>query len=89
MSRHFLNLEGAATVDTDFLSLTRRAVADIAAHRALGVVHGAAGLGKTFAVEAAPAPLRSPAYGLRLGVATNQIPATLWPVACPGLESPT
>jgi len=51
--RHFLNLEGAATVETDFLALTRRAVADIAARRALGVIHGAAGLGKTFAVETA------------------------------------
>ena len=59
MPRHFLNLEGAVTVDTDFLSLTRRAVADIAAHRALGVVHGAAGLGKTFAVEEAVAGLGS------------------------------
>lgn len=53
MSRHFLNLEGAATVVTDALSLTRRAVTDIVARRALGVVHGAAGLGKTFAVDEA------------------------------------
>ncbi len=52
-TRHFLNLDGAATVETDCLALTRRAVADIAARRALGVVHGAAGLGKTFAVETA------------------------------------
>lgn len=57
MSRHFLDLEGAATVVTDALALTRRAVVDIAAHRALGVVHGAAGLGKTFAVEEAVAGL--------------------------------
>jgi hypothetical protein len=59
MARHFLNLEGAATVDTDYLSLTRRAVADLAARRALGVVHGAAGLGKTFAVEEAVGDLGS------------------------------
>jgi AAA domain len=52
-ARHFLDLTGAATVDTQALGLTRRAVRDVARHRALGVVHGAAGLGKTFAVERA------------------------------------
>jgi hypothetical protein len=52
-ARHFLDLAEAATVDTDALALTRRAVLDIARHRALGVIHGAAGLGKTFAVERA------------------------------------
>jgi len=52
-ARHFLDLPGAAVVVTDTLVLTARAVGDIARHRALGVVHGAAGLGKTFAVERA------------------------------------
>ncbi len=52
-SRHFLDLPGASVVVTDTLALTARAVGDIAKHRALGVVHGAAGLGKTFAVERA------------------------------------
>lgn len=52
-ARHFLDLPGAATVRTDALALTARAVADIARHRGLGVVHGPAGLGKTFAVEQA------------------------------------
>jgi hypothetical protein len=47
-------------VDTDFLSLTRRAVVDIASHRALGVVHGAAGLGMRMASGLAGLPL--PAY---------------------------
>lgn len=51
--RHFLDLAGAATVDTTALALTRRAVVDVTRHRGLGVVHGAAGLGKTFAVERA------------------------------------
>ena len=51
--RHFLDLPGASTVQTDALALTTRAVADIARHRALGVIHGPAGLGKTFAVEQA------------------------------------
>lgn len=57
MARHFLNLQGAATVDTDFLALTRRAVTDVAAYRSLGVIHGPAGLGKTFAVEEAAGDL--------------------------------
>jgi len=52
-ARHFLDLEDAATVDTTALALTRRAVLDLTRHRAMGVVHGAAGLGKTFAVERA------------------------------------
>ncbi len=52
-ARHFLDLPGAATVPTDALALTARAVADIARHRALGVIHGPAGAGKTFAVERA------------------------------------
>ena len=51
--RHFLDLPGASVVVTDTLALTSRAVCDIARHRALGVVHGPAGLGKTFAVERA------------------------------------
>jgi type II secretory pathway predicted ATPase ExeA len=51
--RHFLDLPGASTVMTDSLGLTLRAVGDVARHRALGVVHGPAGVGKTFAVERA------------------------------------
>ena len=51
--RHFLDLPGASTVMTDSLALTVRAVGDVARHRALGVVHGPAGVGKTFAVERA------------------------------------
>jgi len=53
MGRHFLDLPGAATVVTDSLALADRAVRDAARHRALGVVHGPAGVGKTFAVERA------------------------------------
>lgn len=56
-ARHFLDLAGATPVETDALLLTSRAVRDVARHRALGVVHGAAGLGKTFAVERALASL--------------------------------
>ena len=53
MPYHFLDLPGATTVQTNYLALTRRAVLDVARHRALGVIHGPAGLGKTFAVEEA------------------------------------
>jgi DNA transposition AAA+ family ATPase len=57
MPRHFLALQGAQTVKTNALKLTRRAVADLLAVEtgAMGVVHGDAGLGKTFAVEEAVA----------------------------------
>jgi hypothetical protein len=49
MPRHFLALQGAQTIRTDALKLTRRAVADLlkAETSAMGVVHGEAGLGKT------------------------------------------
>lgn len=53
MSRHFLELQGAATIPTESLLLTRRALADVAEAGAMGAVHGDAGLGKTFAVEEA------------------------------------
>lgn len=57
MSTHFLGLPGARTVVTDDLGLTSLAVRDLARHRAMGVVHGPAGTGKTFAVEVALAEL--------------------------------
>src|SRR5918997_6831879 len=62
MPRHFLDLhlDNAATVETDALSLTRRAIADIVRRRAMGVVHGPAGTGKTFAVEEAITGLSAP-----------------------------
>jgi DNA transposition AAA+ family ATPase len=49
--RHFCGLEGARTIKTAPFALTEQAVDDLAAHRAMGVVYGQAGLGKTFAVE--------------------------------------
>ena len=49
--RYFLDLPGATTVDTTALMPTGRAIGDVARHRGLGVIHGAAGLGKTYAVE--------------------------------------
>ncbi len=53
MARHFLNLKGAQTVATGAFKLTRRAIADVYQAAAMGVIHGEAGLGKTFAVEQA------------------------------------
>jgi DNA transposition AAA+ family ATPase len=50
---HYLDLGDATTVETDALGLTRRAVSDVCERRAMGVIHGPAGTGKTFAVEEA------------------------------------
>jgi hypothetical protein len=51
--RHFLDLDQARTLPTPGLVATGRALADLVDAGAMGVVHGAAGLGKTFAVETA------------------------------------
>ncbi|MCA1677884.1 MAG: ATP-binding protein [Actinobacteria bacterium] len=58
MARHFLDLAGAATLETESYLLAQRAVADAVEACAMAVLHGGAGLGKTYAVEdalAAPA----------------------------------
>ena len=60
MSKHFLDLQGARTIPTEHLLLTRRAVGDLAEAQAMGAVHGDAGLGKTFAVEEAVAGVGLP-----------------------------
>jgi DNA transposition AAA+ family ATPase len=72
MPRHFTNLQGASTLATTGLRLTRRVVADLAANLATGVIHGVAGTGKTYAVESALEDL--PADG---GRATPVITVTL------------
>lgn len=51
MVRHFLDVEGAATLPTESLLMVERAVTDLIGAQAMGTVHGAAGLGKTYAVE--------------------------------------
>ncbi|RJL23167.1 ATP-binding protein [Bailinhaonella thermotolerans] len=61
MPRHFANLTGAATLPTSGLRLTARVVADLIANQATGVIHGVAGTGKTYAVEAALEHLASAA----------------------------
>ncbi len=51
MVRHFLDVEGAATLPTESLLMVERAVSDLIRVQAMGTVHGPAGLGKTYAVE--------------------------------------
>ncbi len=51
--RHFLDIDGAATLPTEQLGLVDQTVEDLVETRAMGAVHGQAGLGKTFAVEQA------------------------------------
>jgi AAA domain len=52
MPRHFLDLKGAKTIATQQLLLTRQGIFDIVEFNAMGVVHGPAGTGKSFAVAA-------------------------------------
>ncbi len=58
MSGHYLNLEGARTINTSWFKLTQLAVADVVDELAMGAFHGDAGLGKTFAVRYAVAGLK-------------------------------
>ena len=60
MARHFLDLAGAATLETESYLLAQRAVADAVDANAMAVLHGDAGLGKTFAVEDALTAPRLP-----------------------------
>ena len=53
MPYHFLDFPGVRTLKTRQYQLTQRIVADVAKKLAMGCVHGPAGTGKTFAVEAA------------------------------------
>lgn len=57
MSGHFLNLEGAAVVATDQLLDASEMIRDAADARAMAAIHGAAGTGKSFAVEQALADM--------------------------------
>lgn len=53
MGRHYLDLAEARTVPTLGLVATHRAVADLLEAAAMEVVHGMAGLSKTYGVEQA------------------------------------
>jgi hypothetical protein len=50
-AEHYLGLAGARVVQTPALLLSRRAIRDMISARALGVLHGPAGSGKTFAAR--------------------------------------
>jgi DNA transposition AAA+ family ATPase len=50
---HFLNVTGANILETPTLQAVAQDLDFIIEHHAIGVVHGPAGLGKTFAVDAA------------------------------------
>ncbi len=53
MARHFLDLPGARVLPTTGLQLVDQAVGHVVDAAAMGVVHGPAGMGKTYAVESA------------------------------------
>jgi type II secretory pathway predicted ATPase ExeA len=61
MPQHFVNLPGAATLPTRHYQLTGQIIDDLIAELATGVVHGPAGTGKTYAVQAALERLRAAA----------------------------
>ena len=63
MPQHFVNLPGAATLPTRQYQLTGQIIDDLIAESATGVVHGPAGTGKTYAVEAALERLRDAVPG--------------------------
>jgi type II secretory pathway predicted ATPase ExeA len=71
MPRHFAGLDGVATLSTGQFQLAGRIVADLVAH-ATGVIHCAAGTGKTYAVEAALETLPATA---RVAACTLAFPA--------------
>ncbi len=50
---HFAQLEAARTLPTEGFELTRHAIIEAAASNSIVVVHGPAGVGKTYATEAA------------------------------------
>jgi len=69
---------GAVAIDTPQLQLARHVVADTADYQAVGVIHGAAGLGKTFATRAATARLPADPdrpRGQRLPICTISFPS--------------
>ena len=64
-ARHHLALTGARTLRTTPLALTERAVRDIVSAQAMGVIHGPAGCGKTFAWQSAVAVVDIPVCALQ------------------------
>src|SRR5260370_21397235 len=78
MPQHVVTLPGAATLPTRQCRLAGKIIDDLIAESATGVVHGPAGTGKTYAVQAALERLRDavpgPA-GSQVSVCTLAFPA--------------
>jgi len=75
MPRHFAGLDGAATLAAAQFQLAGRIVTDLIAHHATGVIHGAAGTGKTYAVEAVLESLPCGGAATRVATCTLAFPA--------------
>jgi type II secretory pathway predicted ATPase ExeA len=75
MPQHFVNLPGAATLPTRQYQLTGQIIDDLIAELATGVVHGPAGTGKTYAVEAALERLREASSSGQVSVCTLAFPS--------------
>lgn len=85
--QHYLNLPEAATLATPDLQHVERDLLDIINNQAMGVVHGAAGTGKTFAVDVAleryrrslrrPQPDTHPQSGPAGGWLGDRLPPTI------------
>jgi DNA transposition AAA+ family ATPase len=68
---HFLDLPDAQTIKTRPYALTVRAVSDLVEHAGMGLVHGDAGLGKSFAVERAVAGASVPHHWIAFAYRTT------------------
>ncbi|MFJ9523643.1 AAA family ATPase [Kitasatospora sp. NPDC101801] len=75
MPRQFVDLQDAVTLPTGHFQLAGKVLDDLVANAATGVVHGPAGTGKTFAVEAALEALERRAPGERPAVVSLQFPS--------------
>jgi DNA transposition AAA+ family ATPase len=73
MPGHFLGLQGANTLVTGQYQLSSRIIDDLVTHAATGVIHGPAGVGKTFAVEANLERLRDNAH--RVSICSLSFPS--------------
>lgn len=80
MPRQFVDLPGAATLATRQFQLVGQIIADLVEAGATGVIHGPAGTGKSYAVEAALERLREPDADLGvadLGVAESGVSSSV------------
>jgi AAA domain len=64
MVRHYLGLEGASILETEYLLATELAILDLVRYDAIGAVVGYSGLGKTFAIDCALARVDVPVIRL-------------------------